>query len=108
MPKNKKLALNSGIETNQILTNDDEVCSPGLFCILLAVEELRNTRTLCTSNIRAVQNPFNLKTFPNAKMQSFYITFYLVSFFFIKSNEQWAQIISQGVIIFSLIKPLCN
>ena len=34
MPKNKKLALNSGIQTYQILTNDDEVCIPS---ILLAV-----------------------------------------------------------------------
>ena len=37
--KNKKLALNSGIETNQILTNDDEVCIPRLSSILLAVLE---------------------------------------------------------------------
>ena len=35
--KNKKLALNSGIQTYQILTNDDEVCIPSLFSILLAV-----------------------------------------------------------------------
>ena len=38
MPKkNKKLALDSGIQTNQILTNDDEVCIPSLSIILLAV-----------------------------------------------------------------------
>ena len=37
MPKNKKLALNSGIQTNQILINDDEVCIPRLSSILLAV-----------------------------------------------------------------------
>ena len=37
MPKNKKLALNSGIQTNQILTNDDEVCIPHVSSILLAV-----------------------------------------------------------------------
>ena len=37
MPKNKKLALNSGIQTNQILTNNDEVCNPRLSSILLAV-----------------------------------------------------------------------
>ena len=37
MPKNRKLALNSGIQTNQILTNDDEVCIPRLSSILLAV-----------------------------------------------------------------------
>ena len=41
MPKkNKKLALNSGIQTNQILTNDDEVCIPCLSSILLAVSYL--------------------------------------------------------------------
>ena len=33
--KNKKLALDSGIQTNQVLTNDDEVCAPRLSCILL-------------------------------------------------------------------------
>ena len=32
-----KLALNSGIQTYQILTNDDEVCIPSLSSILLAV-----------------------------------------------------------------------
>ena len=38
MPKkNKKLALNLGIQTYQILTNDDEVCIPSLSSILLAV-----------------------------------------------------------------------
>ena len=37
MPKKKKLALNSGIQTNQILTNDDEVCNPRLSNIFLAV-----------------------------------------------------------------------
>ena len=37
MPKNKKLALNSGIQTNQMLTNDDEVCIPHFSSILLAV-----------------------------------------------------------------------
>ena len=37
MPKNKTLALNSGIQTNQILTNDDEGCLPSLSSILLAV-----------------------------------------------------------------------
>ena len=35
--ENKKLALNSGIQTYQILTNDDEVCIPRLSSILLAV-----------------------------------------------------------------------
>ena len=37
MPKKKKLAWNSEIQTNQILTNDDEVCIPSLSSILLAV-----------------------------------------------------------------------
>ena len=37
MSKNRKLALNSGIQTNQILTNDDEVCIPSLSSILLDV-----------------------------------------------------------------------
>ena len=37
MPKNKKLAFNSGIQTHQILTNDDEVFIPSLSSILLAV-----------------------------------------------------------------------
>jgi hypothetical protein len=32
-----KLALKLGIETYQILTNDDEVCIPSLSSILLAV-----------------------------------------------------------------------
>ena len=31
------MALNSGIKTHQILTNDDEVCIPSLSSILLAV-----------------------------------------------------------------------
>ena len=37
MPKNKKFALNSGIQTNQILTNDDEVCIQRRSSILLAL-----------------------------------------------------------------------
>ena len=37
MPKDKKLALDSGIQTNQILKND-EVCIPRLSSILLAVQ----------------------------------------------------------------------
>ena len=40
MPQNKKLALNSGLQTYQILTNDDEVCIPSLSSILLAVKKL--------------------------------------------------------------------
>ena len=38
MLKNKKLALELGIQTCEILTNDDEVCIPSLFNILLAVQ----------------------------------------------------------------------
>ena len=34
-----KLALNSGIQTYQTLTNDDEVCIPSLSSILLAVTD---------------------------------------------------------------------
>ena len=41
MPKKfKKLALNSGIQTYQNLTNDVEVCVPSLFIILLAVMQI--------------------------------------------------------------------
>ena len=40
MPKNKKLALKLGIQTYQILTNDDEGCIPSLSSILLAVTNL--------------------------------------------------------------------
>ena len=40
MPKKKKLALKSGIQTYQILTNDDEVCNPSHSSILLAVTNL--------------------------------------------------------------------
>ena len=36
-PQNKKLALNAGIQTYQILTNDDELCIPSFSSILLAV-----------------------------------------------------------------------
>ena len=46
MPKIEKLALNSGIQTNQILTNDDEVCIPRLSCILFAVTSIKIWR-LC-------------------------------------------------------------
>ena len=37
--KNEKLALKLGIQTYQILTNDDEVCIPSLSSILLAVQK---------------------------------------------------------------------
>ena len=36
--KDKKLALKLGIQTYQILTNDDKVCIPSLSSILLAVK----------------------------------------------------------------------
>ena len=39
MPKNKKLALDSEIQTNEILTNDYEICIPRLSSILLAVKQ---------------------------------------------------------------------
>ena len=39
MPKNKKLTLKLGIQTDQILTNNDEVCFPSLSSILLAVQD---------------------------------------------------------------------
>ena len=35
--KNKKMALNSVIQTNQILTNDDEVCLCSICSIFVAV-----------------------------------------------------------------------
>ena len=37
LQKNKKLALELGLQTYQILTNDDEVCILSLSSILLAV-----------------------------------------------------------------------
>ena len=45
-PYKQKLALNSGIQTYQILANDDEVCIPSLSNILLAV-----TCLWCNTNI---------------------------------------------------------
>ena len=45
MPWNKKLALNSGIQTYQISTNDGEVCIPSLSSNLLAVTD----KCLCHS-----------------------------------------------------------
>ena len=35
----KKLALDSGIQTNQILKNDDEICIPHIYSILLLCNE---------------------------------------------------------------------
>ena len=55
MPKNKKLqALKLGIQTYQILTNDDEVCIPSLSSILLAVRH---------SIIELVHNQAFMQTF---------------------------------------------
>ena len=45
MSKNKKFTLNSGVQTNQILTNDDKVCIPRLSSIFLAVIR-KNSRRL--------------------------------------------------------------
>ena len=50
MPKNKKLALNSGIQTYKILTNDDEVYIPSLYSILLAKQKPRSYVTFCVCN----------------------------------------------------------
>ena len=44
-----KLALKLGIQIYQILTNDDEVCIPSLFSILLAVS--RPTAAAATTGI---------------------------------------------------------
>ena len=53
MPRNKKLALNSGIQqTYQVLTKDDEVCIPSLSSILLAALQYRvatSPYAVCTS-----------------------------------------------------------
>ena len=46
MQKKKKLALNSGIQTYQILTNNDEVCILSLSIILLAVHKQMTTEFL--------------------------------------------------------------
>ena len=39
MPKKDKLALKLGIQTHQILTNNDKVCIPSLSSILLVVNK---------------------------------------------------------------------
>ena len=62
MPKNKKLALNSGIQAYQILTNNDEFCIPNLSSILLAVvpqekwRSCKNKTVGLLKNISALQN----------------------------------------------------
>ena len=58
MPKNKKLALDLGIQTYQILTNDDEVCIPSLSSILIAVTDL--CRKLASKSIRDESSQFGL------------------------------------------------
>ena len=50
MPKNKILALDLGIQTNQILTNDDEVCIPRLSSII-CLARLDPTRAGVTFNL---------------------------------------------------------
>jgi hypothetical protein len=46
MPKNKKSSSKLGIQTYQIVTNDDEVYIPSLSSILLAVQE-KTVRLAC-------------------------------------------------------------
>ena len=45
------LNVNSGLQTYQILTNDDEVCIPSLSSILLAVKD-RVARLGVVNNLR--------------------------------------------------------
>ena len=47
------MALNSGIKTNQILTNDDEVCIPSLSSILLAV--LGANSFICSTKVLEIR-----------------------------------------------------
>ena len=56
MPKNKKMALNSGIQTNQILTNDDEVCIPHLSSILLAVHNVTSMVKILSIFVAFLEN----------------------------------------------------
>ena len=57
MPKKeKKLALISGIQTYQILTNDDKVCIKSLSSILLAVRGPRIVQILCSQGIVLLRN----------------------------------------------------
>ena len=51
MPKNKKLALNSGIQTYQILTSDNRACITSLSSILLAVMASSMARWSCLFRI---------------------------------------------------------
>ena len=44
------MALNSGTQTYQILTNDDEVCILSLSSILLAVHKLDMVHTKCLAS----------------------------------------------------------
>jgi hypothetical protein len=53
------MALKLGIETYQILTNDDEVCIPSLSSILLAVRVSKEERLNCLkANARLVYGVF--------------------------------------------------
>ena len=45
---NAKKIRNSGIQTYQIVTNDDEVCIPSLSSILLAVTNLQKSFLICS------------------------------------------------------------
>ena len=56
MPKKKKLALKLGMQTYQILTNDDEVCNPSLSSILLAITDL--WRKLASKSIHNESSQF--------------------------------------------------
>ena len=53
------MALNTGIQTNQLLTNDDEVCIPRLSSILLAVQMFE----FCSQNYRTAPPNLDAKTF---------------------------------------------
>ena len=60
MQKNKKLALKFGIQTYQILTNDDEVCIASLSSILLAVRRITNVLKIKGSDKRGQDIKKNL------------------------------------------------
>ena len=64
--KNKKLALDSGIQTNQILTNDDEVCIPRLSSILLAVLTISplSPNPLFAGYLIEIRIPYDIWGFP--------------------------------------------
>ena len=55
------MALNSGIQTYQILTNDDEICIPSLSSILIAVSFGIWLKTIPTKKKKCVDSLTNLK-----------------------------------------------